>query len=77
MSSDILSVHGEYTLRGHRRTTVQIHRAGVVWIRGTREGRLLIEPGGTAHVFGPVSTMGGCSTFALPTRFRSVMSRRP
>ena len=54
MSSDILSVHGEYTLRGHRRTTVQVHRAGVVWIRGTVEGRLLIEPGGTAHVFGAV-----------------------
>jgi hypothetical protein len=54
MSSDILSIHGEYTLRGHQRTTVQVHRAGVVWIRGTLEGRLLIEPGGTAHVFGPV-----------------------
>jgi hypothetical protein len=54
MSSDILSIHGEYILRGHRRTTVQVHRAGVVRIRGTLEGCLLIEPGGAAHVFGPV-----------------------
>jgi hypothetical protein len=51
MSSDRLAVHGEYTLRGHRRATVHVHRAGVAWDRGTLEGTLLIERGGTAHVF--------------------------
>jgi hypothetical protein len=54
MSLDILAVHGERTLRGHRRMTVHVHPAGVVWIRGTLEGTLLIEQGGTAHVFGLV-----------------------
>ncbi len=54
MTSDILAVHGEYTLRGRRRVTVHVHRSGIAWIRGTLEGSLLIEPGGTAHVFGTV-----------------------
>ncbi len=54
MSSHTLAFHGEYTLRGHRRTTLHVHRAGVAWIRGTLEGSLLIEPGGTALVFGAV-----------------------
>jgi hypothetical protein len=54
MAPDVLAVHGEDTVRGHRRTSVHVHPAGVAWIRDALEGTLLIEPGGTADVFGLV-----------------------